>query len=356
MRYLLCWLVCIGQWCSWANAAEKIDIYSADIPVYAQTSQVRQEALRMALEKVLLKASGNAAVRDAPPFTHVLSEAESWVEEYSYHEAGVNSDNAATGLLLHVRFQPSAINAALVRLGYPLWDKQRPMLLVWLVEENPAHTKQLIASDMDSPLANSLRQVTQEHGLSMFLPMLDLSMLDILSVHDVWNVNVSALQQASSRYGIATQVVLKCKNDNGTWQMDASLLTADARNDFVASDANQEKALTSIVDQLSRALVQAQPKRDTADKQSALQLTVTHIDDVASYAKLTNYLNQFSLIKDVQVIRIKPHEIEVLLSIFGDAAQLQQLFDVEPSLLHRVSVNEDTNKLLYQWNDATTHT
>ena len=354
MRYLAGVLFIVLQLLNWANAASDFDLYSINVPVRSESAVARHRAIRAALEDVLVKASGDSALRDDAKLAQALKNPSAILEEYSYQQSKTADDEEI--LLLHVRFQPQAILQLLQQLGYGLWERQRPQLLVWLVVQDPLQHKQVISADGDNPLAEQLQQEMRDHGLSIFLPVFDLNTMSVISTDDVWQVNRSALQQASLRYAVKTQAIIRLSEEQTSgWQADATLLSDDKRLDFVATNSQLSRALVSIVDQLGHALVQAQQVDE--QRQEQLALTITHINDVADYAKLVSYLRQFAAIKDAQITRINGQEVDVALSVLGGDTQLRQLLSqAEPVRLDKVSLkmdDADMHHLTYQWIDET---
>ena len=333
------------------NAAFADDLYSVDVPVSSASNSVRLKALPMALKQVLVKVSGNSALRtthyDSPNFSSI-------VEAYRYHRD-------RQGKQLHVRFQRQAIEQLLGQLGYSVWDENRPLLLVWLAIEDKQGSKQLITQDSEGVLADQVNRLLQARGLPMLFPLVDLNLINTVPIEKIWDLDVSALVPFAQHYAANAQLVIRLKQATvDTWHANATLFLHDEQFDFVADNSDVAAALGSVIDQLGDSLANTQQPVIAAQQHHDVTLTVTHIATVDQYAQLMAYLKTLALVKDQQVVRIKPKEIDIALTIEGDIQQLQQAFRGERYLVATKSsvraTAELADHLIYRWDhESRTH-
>jgi len=67
----------------------------------------------------------------------------------------------------------------------PIWGKQRPSTLVWLVVEDEGG-RRLIGTDEESEYLSVLKERASVRGIPMLIPLLDLEDNARLKPSDVW--------------------------------------------------------------------------------------------------------------------------------------------------------------------------
>lgn len=120
-----------------AQAAETVEgLYVGDAVVTGNLEGAeRQRGFREALMQVLVKVSGDADLEAEPRLAALVEGAAALVSSFDYedrlkkklmHEQGTRD----WSYILHVHFDPAAIDRTLAGLGRQLWSAERPRLLV----------------------------------------------------------------------------------------------------------------------------------------------------------------------------------------------------------------------------------
>src|SRR5438552_2170701 len=65
-------------------AMEKMELYTADVPLTGQTAVERQRVMPTALQQALIKVTGNSAISSLKPIQDGLSQANDLVQSYNY--------------------------------------------------------------------------------------------------------------------------------------------------------------------------------------------------------------------------------------------------------------------------------
>ena len=86
------------------------DLYSASAPVTDQSAEQRQEALRAALETVLVRVTGDRAINSWGDSDPILARASELVQRYGY-ERTEPTEELPAGLLLKASFDGRAVEA-----------------------------------------------------------------------------------------------------------------------------------------------------------------------------------------------------------------------------------------------------
>ncbi len=107
------------------------DMYSAEVPVGDQSSAELARASRLGLSEVLVKVSGSMEVLGNPVIRAALGGARSRLQRYAYNRDPVSQGS----LLVTMLFDSAYITQLVIDAGLPLWTGNRPVVLLWLVEE-----------------------------------------------------------------------------------------------------------------------------------------------------------------------------------------------------------------------------
>ncbi len=176
----------------WVQAAELTDLYQATVP--AGLSQAQWQ--RQALQDVLLKLTGSAAVFSQPGLAEPLKNSGQFVVQFQQ----VQQDGQAK---LLVTLDGQKITQLLQSQQIPVWGPRRPDVLLWLTER-PVDTPQFVLSP-EHPLRKALQQQAAKYGLSLQFPLYDET--DVMLVNEAasWGGDWALIQQASRRYQ-ATEV------------------------------------------------------------------------------------------------------------------------------------------------------
>src|SRR5690606_27022870 len=83
----------------------------------------------------------------------------------------------------------------------PIWDRNRPSILVWLTVQDSSGQRTLLGSDSEHQIIDIIEQFSRERGVPFLFPILDLTDRRNLTPNQAWDLNSEALREASARYG-----------------------------------------------------------------------------------------------------------------------------------------------------------
>jgi hypothetical protein len=210
-------------------------LYAHEVAVSGQSDAERLQAFQQALAAVMVKVTGanrwleNSAVRQA------LQNAQSFVQEIQYRTESVAAVAAVPGTpaplvpatrqqtFMNVLFSRQAIDSLLAAAAIPVWDNNRPSLLIWMVLQNDNGERRLLTGDTQPDIINYIQEFARLRGLPVLFPVLDFEDRQNLPVDELWALNSEAIRQASSRYGadsiLAGRLHLASSGDLvGLWQ------------------------------------------------------------------------------------------------------------------------------------------
>ena len=195
-------------------------LYEQEIAVQDQGDAERIRAYREGLTAVILKITGeerhlgNAAVERA------VRDAQSYVQEVSYRTEST-AQEART--FISVSFDSALVNQMLMSSGVPVWDRDRPAVLLWLSVQNATGQRELLSADSEHPMLEIVREFSRVRGLPVLIPVMDLEDRRNLPADVAWSLDEAAIRNASARYGadaILSGRLLESPNGDlvGLWQ------------------------------------------------------------------------------------------------------------------------------------------
>ena len=342
-------------------ALDANSLYSSTIVVNSQDGDERKQALTQALQEVLIKASGDSAVATSAALADKVVNPENYLQGYSYEEISTTDtpSDSQPSLELKARFNSQAIKTLLAKAGETVWkDNHRPVVLVWLVFENEAG-KQLVTGDSGTNFSVLLSNQSLRRGIPFVLPQMDLEDLKNVSLQDVWNVNISILQNEATRYHADAMLVGRVNQANGSWQGLWTLLVGTQRKEWVTRGLTDSKMIAPAIDAIadvlykqSSAAAEASTINESTAQGNTLLLIVNNVKSVTDYTKVLDYLQSIPIISQVDALHVLPKQIVFSLTLRDKPEALQKILNSGHSLRPVKAtklVSNSTTGLSYQW-------
>ena len=204
-------------------------LYEQRVAIANESDTERDRAFREALEAVLLKITGERRWLEHPVLQQAVRNAQSYVEGISYasetveviadelprpadpdvDQAGqVDPELAASSLpalreqrYIDVNFAASLLDELLASANIPVWDSNRPSVLVWLALQNAEGERSMLTADSNPRIIAIIQDFVTERGLPIIFPVLDFEDRRALSEEALWTQDEAVISVASSRYG-----------------------------------------------------------------------------------------------------------------------------------------------------------
>lgn len=321
--YCLC-----GLYPAFTGAVRVPGLYEAETVVADQSAAARRAALRVCLRLALVKLTGESEALRNAALAPLLNRPERFVREYRYKEVRTPPSPGAppaTELRLVVRFDEDSLNKSLRDSGVPVWGRERPSILIWLVIEQDQ--ARLFASSEETPEALALlRGRAQQRGIFVMLPLLDLEDRAVLQPRDIWGGFGGPVLAASARY--EADVVLTGRVEslaeelwNGKWTMyQRGAVRAEWRSETGFFDKALRQGIDGAIDRLAAEFAQA---KDYA-RLGEVQLVVNNVHSIGQYARVIDYLDSLSAISEVRVTEVREGEMTLALSVHGGERAVSQ--------------------------------
>lgn len=305
-----------------ALGATVADLYSARVPNVARDEL--DSAFRAGLGQILVKVTGRRDVALDQSVQGAFANPSSLVQQYRIDGEGD----------LWVTFDRVALKRILDSIGQPIWGDDRPSTLVWMVIDSGAGRREILPaapdidgdengfaptrSDRASRTARAIRDTlltsARQRGLPIVLPLVDSEDLSRVSASDLWAGFSDTIRQASSRYGADAVLIGRATaRSSGTARVRWTLLSAGTSSSWTGSVAAGPERLA---DELAARLATSR----SGSRQVLLR--IDGVDSLDAYGRVTNYLQNLSLVESLAVASVTGNALVFELDVRGDAERL----------------------------------
>lgn len=339
-----------------AWSARTVDVY-ADSAVLAEdaSGQDEDEAVREALARVLIRATGEADIARAGRAEPLLRNAADYLSTFRFQ----SSDTLLTNVLgesvptkrMVMQFDQQAIEQWLVNQRLPVWGTRRPEVLLWLGDRLQGQDRILTDGD-NHDLAVALRNRLEERGLPVLLPIMDLTDTLNVSFTDVYGLFTTDIEAASERYPSDAIAVGRLAQQGGAYQADVVFLMRDSRERLQVSADTEAQLVQAVADELSdRIAEQYAVLRDPA-MSGQLALRVNNVSELAALAAVEAYLESLNVVSGITLRQVAADSVQFDLEVSGDRNQLRDVLALDRRILPVEELTLETqldNELVYRW-------
>lgn len=309
------------------------NLYLAEIPVESQDPELRKTAIGEGMREVLVRVSGQAMILAVPAIDEALLQPTRFVDRYRYQ---IRKLPGGDQLEVRVQFDEKAINKLLRDNRLPVWGRNRPVTLLWLVVDDRKHGRKLISTDSKN---NELRALIEgqarQRGLPLRLPLYDLTDRARLKVSDVWGNFEDRILDASTRYQTHSVLVGRVyRTPSGSWSGRWTLYSEGRRSDWETGGENLELALLpgigNTADALARRYAQVE---DASAGPGRVTLQIEGVTGLPAYARVTSYLDSLDVISRVEPVAIRPGSVVFALSSRGGRLAVEEAISFGHTLI-----------------------
>ncbi len=298
-------------------AVETPGLYEAEVAVADQSAAARAGAARAALAEVLLKVTGNPAASAQPQLKALLPQAEQWMQRYQYR-------SGEAGPSIVVSFDRQTINQRIYDAGLPVWDRNRPKLLLWLALED-AGSRALVGGDSRPDVQALVNDSAQRRGLPLSLPALDAQDQNAVSLADVWGQFTDPVARVSGRYQadgvlLGRVYLVGPQRWRGRW----TLRHAGNTSSWEAGEGSVADVITAGLNQVTEDLARRYALVLTPGVNSAATLVVDNVAGVQDYARVLRYLTGLDPVGGVTVQRVQGGSVVYQVQVRGELQGLTQ--------------------------------
>lgn len=284
------------------------DLYEVEVPIKDVLPESRRPAIRTALGMVLIKLTGDRSAPGNPALLPLLQRAENYRQEFKLN---------VEELLLWVRFDEEKLDNDIRNLGIPVWGKERPLTLIWLVV-NAETGRQILGMDGQPEYIAIIDKRARHRGIDIIYPLLDLEDSAKLRPSDIWGGFRQPVLEASNRYPI--DAILTGSIDSpvpGIWQ-GQWIAYVDGESKIWETEGDlPDIVIDDGIDGMSDFLAAKFVRSDVLEK-SSVRITVADIYNADQYAETLKYLESLSPVTpQVQVSNVIEGEVTFILEAHG---------------------------------------
>ena len=292
-----------------------------EIAVADTTDSERQIAIKAATGAILMHLTGLQGMAESPLAEVIAADAEQYVLDFSYRGA---EDNR---LRLALRFDVSALRRALVERGMRVWPERRPLVLVWLAEQQGGR-RELVPAEQAPEWLASLQQRGASLGMRLIFPLLDLEDRNAVSAADIALGFHDPIRQGSSRYG--AERILLGVIQAGEDQPEA-LIRWTLLDDEMVIQRWQDQGSDTLVT-LNRLIRDDFVYRPDLEAQQRLEIAITNVTSLSDYERVVSRLSAMDGVAQVQPVQLVGDQARFLLALQTDPARLRETLDRDPQL------------------------
>jgi len=340
-------LVCLGA--SPQSFALIVDgLYDQEIAVQGQGDAERIRAYREGLAAVVLKITGaerwlrNSAVERA------VRDAQSYVQEVSYR---TSSGPLEQRNFINVRFDRALVDRMLNDAGIPVWDQNRPAVILWLSVQGADGRRELLSADSDHPLLDIVKEFSRLRGVPLLFPLLDLEDRRNLPTDVAWSLDEQAIRQASARYGanaILSGRVLESPSGElvGLWQFlfrdNVETFDSFERDLKVYADGALERVTAQMATHFGLIKL---------PQSIRVKVRVEAVDSAKDYVDLLQYIQSLAVVESASASLLDGSGIELDVSLIGDPFLFAEFITLGRDLQAQESFAqvESGNVFYYRW-------
>ena len=292
------------------------DFYSARIPVADRSESSLNTGAKLALERVLIRISGDDRIAENPNVAAAIVTARERIALYAYEQ-----EEAQT--VLRVSFDDVLIKGILRESDATFWATPRPPVLLWLVIDEP-FSRRFATVSQDEDLLQALSNAFADRGVTLRLPLLDLEDAAALTPEMVWQTVLGRIRSASERY--ATEHILVGRYVQLTSGMQVAewlYLDEDGqrREQLQGTDSipvilgGVDLAVDAMADRYAVAL-QSRPVT------GAIAVSISGIESYSDYQNVMGLLRGIPILDSVTVTEVSQDVLVVKVTGIGSAEAL----------------------------------
>lgn len=312
--------------CVVAAAVEMGSLYSVQVPFDPGDPDSRTLAYRTALNEVLVRVTGTTAIVESEQIAELFPNPTRFVQQY---RSGPDST-------LVVSFDGAAIENVLRQAGAPIWDKDRPLTLLWIAVDWGQGEREIVAADdpvrmpgdarsidRNRLLRERVADVASRRGIPVLFPLLDTEDLEHISYSDIWGGFDDLLLEASARYQADSVLIGRIRTaslqmNRWTWHLDGERTSWNGAT---------EDMINLLADSLAAKFVV-----DSSSPMETIRLTISGIESVRAFGRVQQFMENLRRIDEILIDVVAGDRIIYKIQIQGGVERLKRALELSNML------------------------
>jgi hypothetical protein len=292
-----------------AFAANVPGLYEA---VVVPTDKPRDSAFVEALRQVAVRVSGSRDAGDR--VMTVKPDARRYVRQFSFKD-----DGAAA-----VTFDPASFDQLLTSAGLPIWGRERPAVLVWLMAPDAAGRPAWLGVADTGVQRDAVVNAALARGVPLIWPSMDATDQATAAALGASVRSYDQLMASAERYRADAVLVGTPIRDAGGSTVRWTFAFNGEAAEF---NGSLDEGINAAADRCAQLLAVA------AGVRGAVALQIFGIRDLDAYARTLNYLEGLTIVRSVAVEKLQADRLDLQLAVRGDANALKRTIGLGKRLL-----------------------
>ncbi|WP_087019451.1 DUF2066 domain-containing protein [Thaumasiovibrio subtropicus] len=304
------------------NAATVANLYHVQVPLADSDRGSEQAAREAAFEQVLIKLTGDEAILDNEALKKAQSSSSQYVRQLSYGQL----DGARS---LNVVFEPAQMQALLTQAQASFWPQERPLMLVWMVEEDNGR-RQVVWDQSTNPAIGKIKRAADSRGVPMLMPVGDFDDQTAVTVPDIWGGFAQPVGVASERYAAESVLMVKSRTRTGEKALEWSLYPVNAkvmqgpRPEVVRGQAFGDDAYDRMMADIAAFYANRYAVPLGVKGEEGLQITVTNIDRFEELVAIERALTALPSVASASMVQFTGNQANFAINLLGDEATFER--------------------------------
>ncbi|RLV58471.1 DUF2066 domain-containing protein [Parashewanella curva] len=333
-----------------ANAVTVEGLNQANISVTSQSNTQRRSALKQALAEVIVKNTGSIEALNYPLIKDALALPTSYLRQYSY----INNDDK---LALQVNFDESKILALLRNAKVSIWEKNRPLTLLWITYDTDIN-QQILSDSSSEVVVSEIKQASKINALPLIFPILDLSELNMISESDIKGYFIDAFPKVSEKYQVDYLILANIQQSQSGFQYQLKLYQQEqdgVRRPILTKQSSIFDNSASLANDLVRKLTvyfANEYSISVEEKQQSVSIKFEQVINLETQIKIKRYLSQLAIVKSVHISQLQGAKLTFDLTLYGSLQDLQRVLSRDHNIRSNVDqdiLSSEAEPQIYQW-------
>lgn len=300
-------------------AATVKDLHTAEVPAADNSEAELIRAIEAAFQVVLVKLTGNSQSANLPAVAKLRARARQYNTLFGYERG---ADGA---LRLRADFDLPAVSAALRERGLPVWGKERPEVVTWLVLTDGGG-RRVMPDDRSREIFDSLVRQAALRAIPVRRPAATATLNALLAEADDDETLLRGFGALASQFGTPASLVilLDQQADGLSWQLRWRLAVEEETVEGEASGELPVPLVIAGVDRALDALAHHYLQNTVSTGASTVELSVEDITTADAYGRALNYLARLDAVGRVEVQKIEGTTVFFRLLAHGGLPALAQ--------------------------------
>ncbi|QBY05609.1 DUF2066 domain-containing protein [Thalassotalea sp. HSM 43] len=326
-----------------AQAIEIDDLYQAKV-AYSGDNGGREKAYRQAFKQVLVKLAGSDFVNDSAELKKAINKPNAYLSEYRF-------DSQDEQTFLFANFESAKVDQLLQQVNAGIWGKHRPLLTVWMIDEQGS--QRTLIDDSNEETKKQLQLWFNQRGIAVNFPIMDLTDAMAISNSDVWGRFEQSLLPASERYMAEAVLVLRISDSTLINEPDITACGNNCQTPPLAGDwqlwsgdlnlannkqgKDKDKLLQSLVFDVAENLHQQYSVIVSSDSDAYIDIEIANVTTMKDFVAVSDFFSNVSLVDDVVMIKVSGTKMLFRLHTKANVDAIMRALNLEQNLV----VNQD---------------